>query len=237
MSRKRMLLLAAVVLLCAAALYALVILVVGRFGSTELRVVGTMAVLAGFSLLSLPSISLAEQGRALRLASFNAVVVCLGAVAAITVIWTPGRDTGRAALTAAVLAGAVTQSAGLLAHRRSDDIVVARLYAASVAVSAALAAAAVAQVWGDFDSQAMARLLGSLLVLDVLVVGLQPLLARLRPVEHRFHLRLTVDADVSLPVEIAAPDLATAAAKAIRDAEHRGERVRRVDVELPATQR
>ena len=232
-----MLLVAAVVLLCAAALYALGVLAVGHFGRTEARIVGTMATLAGFSLLALPAVSLAEQGRALRLASLDALVACVAAAATVTAIWASGPDTGRAALTAAVLAAAVTQSAGLLARRRDDDVVVSRLFATSVAVSAVLAAALVAQIWGEFDSEVYARVLGSLVVLDVLVVALQPLLARLRPVERHFCLRLTLDADVSPPVEIDAPDLATAAARAIRDAERRGEHVRRVDVELAARPR
>jgi len=107
--RKRTLLLTVAGLLCAAAVYAIGVLAVGRFGSTQARIVGTTALLAAFSLLAFPAVVLTEQRRAPRLALATATVAGAGAVLAITALWWPGSVTGRAALTGAVAAAAVTQ--------------------------------------------------------------------------------------------------------------------------------
>jgi hypothetical protein len=49
------------------------------------------------------------------------------------------------------------------------------------ATAAAAAAGVTALIWTNADSGTYARLLGALVVLDLLLVALQPLLARLTP--------------------------------------------------------
>jgi hypothetical protein len=67
-SGKRILLLAVAGLLSASALLAIGILLVGRFGETEGRILATTALLAGYGLVGLPSTILFDQGRSRRLA-------------------------------------------------------------------------------------------------------------------------------------------------------------------------
>ena len=84
---RRAVLLGVAGLLSAAALFAIVILLVGHFGRTEGRILGTTGVLAAFGVVVLPATVLLEQGRARRLA---AALVAFGAVTAalyIVTIW------------------------------------------------------------------------------------------------------------------------------------------------------
>ena len=238
MVRKRTLLLTVAGLLCAAAVYAIGVLAVGRFGSTQARIVGTTALLAAFSLLAFPAVVLTEQRRAPRLALATATVAGAGAVLAITALWWPSSVTGRAALTGAVVAAAVTQSAALSARRSSDEPPHLRhLYRASVVTAVVLAAMLVVQIWGSLHSPGYGRAIGVMVVLDALVVALQPVLGRLRPPAAHYRLRLTLETEEAPLLDVDAPDLAAAAAKAIHEAERRGGHVRRLEVEAPVRPR
>jgi hypothetical protein len=77
---KRLILLAVAVLLSGSALLAIAILLVGRFGGTEGRILGTTALLAGFGLVALPAVVLLDKERARRLAQ---TAVALDAIAAL----------------------------------------------------------------------------------------------------------------------------------------------------------
>jgi hypothetical protein len=85
-------------------------------------------------------------------------------------------------------------------------------------------------LWAEIDSERYGRALGALVVLDVLAVALQPTLARVRPKVTPFALRLVLDTGESVDVEVAASDLASAAARAIRDAERHGRRVSKLEL-------
>ena len=223
MVSRRRLLLGIAGLLCAAALFAIGVLLLGRFGRTEGRIVGTTAALAGISLLALPAVVLLEQRRRQRFAAVNVATAVVAAVAAVLVIWWSGETQGRIAVTAAVCAAVTTQAVALLARRRpTDPRVVGRLYPASLASGAVVATLVVVLTWARIDSPGYGRVLGSFLVLDVLLVALQPLLARLRPPAHHYVLRVTLAEGRSPVVEVDAPDVAAAAAQAIRIEEGRG---------------
>ena len=62
-SGKRALLLAVAACLSVSALLAIGILLVGHFGETEVRILATTALLAGYGLLTLPATILLDQGR------------------------------------------------------------------------------------------------------------------------------------------------------------------------------
>jgi hypothetical protein len=182
MVSRRALLLAVAALLCAAALFAIGVLLVGHFGRTEARIVGTTAVLVAISLLALPSVVLAEHRRAPVLADAGLAAAAIAAVLAVTTIWTPGDLLGKLTATAVTAAAFGTQAAALLARQDpADPPVVHRLYLASLASALALGAMIVTLTWAQFDSPAYGRALGSVAILDALLVALQPLLARLRP--------------------------------------------------------
>jgi hypothetical protein len=66
--------------------------------------------------------------------------------------------------------------------------------------------------------------------MDVLAVALQPTLARARPSVTQFALRLALEEGENMDVEVAAPDLASAAARGIRDAKRDGRRVSKLEL-------
>jgi len=79
------------------------------------------------------------------------------------------------------------------------------------------------------DSQLFLRTFGAAVVLDVLLVALQPVLALRRP-QRRYVLRLSLDAASEIDVTVDASRLARAAARAIDDAERAGADVIAVEV-------
>jgi hypothetical protein len=85
-------------------------------------------------------------------------------------------------------------------------------------------------LWVGIDSDRYGRVLAAVVVLDVLVVALQPTLARAYPKGTVIPLRVLLESDELRDVEISAPDLAAAAARAIRQIERQGDRVVRVEV-------
>lgn len=233
MSRRRLLLLGVAVLLSASALLAVAILLIGRFGETEQRILGTTMLLAAVGLLALPSVVLFEQGRSRGLAWSAAAAAATAAALAVAAVWGAGDSDafGKTVGTAALLAVALAQAAALAARRRRDDPqLVRRLYVASCVLAAAAAATAVTLLWTTPHGPLYPRLLGALVVVDLLTVALQPVLARARPavVEYRFAVVLASGERVD--VTVSGGDTATAAARAIRSAERAGGSVVRLEV-------
>jgi hypothetical protein len=229
MSGKRILLLSVAGLLSATALLAIGILVAGRFDTTADDILGTTALLAGYGLIALPAAALLDQERHLWLALATASLSGVGAACAIAAIWTPdGSETlARAAGTATALALAGAQVSALAARRRdSDPAVVRQLFAASCGTGLLAASLIALAIWNSPHGSGYWRLVGSVLVLNVLLIALQPILARARsdggPV-HRLSVTVAGGEPVALTIE--GGDLAAAAAKAIRSVERDGGRV------------
>ena len=93
-----------------------------------------------------------------------------------------------------------------------------------------LAAVGSAAVWVEVDSQPFLRVFGAAVVLDVLLVALQPVFALLRRPQRRYGLHLRLDEDGELDVTVEASRLSRAAAQAIDDAEHGGAAVVSIEV-------
>ena len=183
MRRRRLLLLGVATLLSASALLAIGILLVGRFGHTEQRILGTTMLLAGYGLLALPSVVLLDQGRRRPLAEGGIGLAAVAAALAIVSVWGPsGSDAvGKSVGTATVFALAAAQAAGLAARLREDSPpLVHRLFAASCVTAVIAAATAVTLIWMQPSASVYARLLGALVVLDLLLVALQPVSAALQ---------------------------------------------------------
>ena len=87
MSGKRILLLGVAGLLSATALLAIAILVVGHFGSTQGKILGSTALLAGYGLVALPAAVLLDQGRSRMLGLATASLAAVGAAVALAAIW------------------------------------------------------------------------------------------------------------------------------------------------------
>lgn len=180
MKRRRILLLGIAGLLCAAALLAIAILLVGRFGDTERRIMTTTLLLAGYGIVSLPGAVLLDQGRGRLLAESAIVLAGIAAALATIAVWAFSDDAtlGKWLGTATILAVAAAQPAALVARRRErDPRLVRRLFAASCVTAILAAGAAVALLWTQPSASVYPRLLGALVVLDLLLVALQPVTA------------------------------------------------------------
>ena len=228
-----MLLLGVAGLLSVSALLAIAILLVGRFGSVEGRILGTTALLAGYGVVALPGVVLFDQERNRRLAAANAALSAVAAALSLASLWGPSdvEAMGKSVGTATILAVAAAQASALAARRQErDPRIVRRLFAASCTTVTLAAGAGTALVWTQPNEATYPRFLGALVVLDLLLVALQPVLARARPTATPHRFAVVLASGETFPVTIEGGDLATAAAKAIRAAERGGGRVVRLDV-------
>ena len=233
MNRRRFLLTAVAAVLTLAAVLAIGTLLFGRFGDTEGRILGTTLLLAAFGLLSLPAAILLDQGRGPRLAALLLGLAATGFALATAGIWSGGLPATFGKLTGTVVAFglATTQTAALTARRHERDLHrVHRLFAASTVLVFTLASVGSAAVWVEVDSQLFARLFGAGVVLDVLLVTLQPVLALLQRPQRRYLLHLRLDDARELDVAVDGNSLARAAARAIDDAEEAGRAVVAIEV-------
>lgn len=233
MNRRRLLLTAVAAVLTLAAVLAIGTLLFGRFGDTEGRILGTTLLLAAFGLLSLPAAILLDQGRGPRLAALLLGLAATGFALATAGIWSGGLPATFGKLTGTVVAFglATTQTAALTARRHERELHrVHRLFAASTVLVFTLASVGSAAVWVEVDSQLFARLFGAGVVLDVLLVTLQPVLALLQRPQRRYLLHLRLDDARELDVAVDGNSLARAAARAIDDAEEAGRAVVAIEV-------
>ena len=228
---RRFVLAAVAVSISATALLAIGILLFGNFGETESRILQTTLLLAGYGLVSLPAGFLLDQGRRRPLALAILGLAATGLVLSLFSVWSGGSSAtvGKTVLTVTTFALAAAQIGALAARRRESDATPVRvLFAASCATSLVLATMASVAAWAEIGSAAFFRALGALAVLNVLVVILQPLLALARPRGEVYHLHLELDEGDQLDADVEGVDFASAAARAIREAEETGRRVREV---------
>ncbi len=215
------------------ALLAIGILLFGRFGETEGRILGTTIFLAFFGLLSLPAAILLDQERHRRLAALLFALSVASLALATTGIWVGDPPEALGKLTATMIAFglAAAQTGALAARRREDDTrLLHLLFAGSTALAFVLAAVGSTALWAEVDSQLLLRMFGAAVVLDVLLVALQPVLALLRRPQRHYVLHLRLDEAGEVDVAVEASRLARAAARAIDDAEQAGAAVVAIEV-------
>jgi hypothetical protein len=229
-SARRFVLTAIATSLSATALIAIGVLLFGRFGQTEGRILGTTIMLAAYGLVALPAGFLLDQSRHRPLAAAIVALAFTGFALGQISIWGGESETlGKSVVTVTVFALAASQTGALAARRQETDPPSVRtIFAISCGLALLLAMMATAAVWAELNSQFYFRILGALAVLDVLLVALQPLLALARPRGEIYHLRVGLERGEELETEVEAPDFAAAAARAIRETERAGRRVRRV---------
>jgi hypothetical protein len=184
---RRLLLVATVTALSVTALIAIVALLAGDFGDTELRIMGTTA---GFGLCAL----IATRGTALldlnRYATLARAVIGLSALAFLIELWVVWVDDDSEAgwksyVCAIALAVALGQIAGMIARRRDTDPPALRVIAWGAGVCAiVLAAMGCFAALAEVDSAGYYQAFGVVVVLDILGVVLQPVVRRLgAPIE------------------------------------------------------
>jgi MFS family permease len=218
------------------ALVAIAILLFGRFGDTEGRILGTTLFLALFGLLALPAGILLDQKRRPALAAAVVALSVAGFGLATAGIWNEDGPVALTKLTGTVVAFAVatTQVAALAARRRAGDTTIVRsLYVASTAIGLTLASVAAFALWAEVESQLFVRGLAAAVVLDVLLVALQPVVAAMQAPGRLYTFRVRLEPAATVEVTIDAPRLSRAAARAIESAEGAGRRVVAVEVLEP----
>lgn len=233
MTGRRALLLAVAALLTASAALAIAILLFGDFGQTEGKILATTALLAAYGLLALPGPILIDQRRLRPLAVVLLALAAVAAAVSIAAVWLEDAPEALGKTVATVLAFliAATQTAALAARlRRREPALVRALFAASTAVALTGATSVAVVIWAELDSELYARAVAALVVLDLLLVALQPILGRARPVTEPTRLRLGLTTGADLDVTADAPDVAAAVAQAIAAAERNGRRVTRVEI-------
>lgn len=233
MTRKRALLLTLAILMSASALFAIAVLLLGRFGSTEGRILGSTALIAASGLVALPGVVLLDKARGRLLALAGVASAATALLLALVAMWSRSSSdaVGRAVGSSVVIALAFSQFCALTARRTSDDPEsVRRLFALSNVTGTLAAILAVAFIWANPHGSLAPRVFGAVAVLDLLLVGLQPILARARPsaVLHRFDVVLT--SGERIPVSVQGGDVAAAAARAIRSIERERGTVIELDV-------
>jgi hypothetical protein len=226
-SGRRVLLLGVAALVSAAAALAIGILLFGDFGATEGRILATTALLAGYGLLALPAVILQDQRRLPSLAA-PVVALAVGAAAmSIAAVWQnePHDLLAKAIGTVTGWLVASAQVSALAARQREQDPrLVRRFFTGSSALAAVIAAMFTGLLWAEIDREGYIRIFAALVVLDVLLVALQPILARARPTERVHRLRILVAPAETVELSVEAPDLATAASKALRTLDRAGRR-------------
>jgi hypothetical protein len=225
-SGSRAVLLGIAALLCAAAALAIGILLLGDFGGTEGRILATTFLLAGYGVLALPAAHLRDRGRLPALAAACAALAATGAALSIALVWSGGEGEllGKTTGTVLVWLLATSQTAALVtwAYRR--------LFAGSIVVAAVAASLFTLMLWAEIDSSGYGRVLGAVVVLDVLLVALQPLLVRARRAQQPWTFTVADLTAGTSEVTVAAASLAEAAARAIRTVEERGGHVRSLEL-------
>jgi hypothetical protein len=183
MAMGKRLLVAAIASLSVTAAIAIVLLLFGDFGETELRILGTTLAISLYSLLSLPGAILLERRDAQPLGWATIAFAAAGFVLVLVVIW--GADDSETAWklagTTTAIAAALTQISAMTTRRRDDDPPLVRgVFLAAVAVVALLDVLTIVAIWKEIGSEGFYRGLGAVAVLDVFLILLQPLLRRLR---------------------------------------------------------
>jgi hypothetical protein len=237
-SVRRLFLFALVTSMCATAALAVGILLFSEFDETSGRVLGTTGALAFFSLLALPAGVLLDRGLAAPLGWISLGLSAVGLVLVLVLLWVDWDDAPegllKSTLTVAVFAAAAAQACATTSRLREEDARSVRwMYTAGLAASAALATMASAAAWAEIDEGGFYRVLAALAVVGVLVTLLQPILRKTTaprlPRTGGFRLRLTLDDGREIERENGGGDFADAVARAVRRAERKGSRVRKIE--------
>lgn len=244
-SGKRLVLAAVMASLCLTAAIAIAILLFGQFGETQGKILGSTLSVGGYGLLAVPAAVLVDQGRYRPLAFANATLAAASLALVLGAIWAEGDPPValvKLTFSASACALAAGQIAALAARRLpADPPSVRRAFAGSNVVVLTLAAMVVVAIWVDIDSERTLpilyyRTLGALGVLDVLLVALQPILAKMHSGEGTTnHLSLLVEPGGLVELTVPGDDFSRAVARAIRQVERGGGRVVRIDrIDPPA---
>ena len=236
MDLKRTFLQVLIASLVATAALAIGFLLLADFNDRTWKVIGTTALLSGFSLLGLPGAALLDQGRAVALGWANLVLAGIGLAWSLYLVWSEAETGWKLLVFVVAFCGAAAKASGTTARTRDDDPPsVHLLYVVGIAGAVILASLVSLAAWQEIDDGGFYRIVGALAVAELLVVLLQPVLRRTGgraatssgvPV---FEFSVTLADGREVPGDRPARDFATAVASAISEVERSGGRVVRVE--------
>jgi hypothetical protein len=222
--------------LVATAALAIGFLLLADFDDRTWKVIGTTALLSGFSLLGLPGAALLDQGRAVALGWANLVLAGIGLAWSLYLVWSEADSGWKPLVFVIAFCGAAAQASGTTARMREDDSpTVHLLYVVGIAGAVILASLVSLAAWQEIEDGGFYRIVGALAVAELLVILLQPILRRTGggptatsavPV---FEFSVTLADGREVPGDRPAKDFATAVASAISEVERSGSRVIRVE--------
>jgi hypothetical protein len=180
-SPKRFVLGLVAVCLCTCGGLAVLFLLFGSFEGAPWRILTTAVVLGLYSLLALPGATLLDQGRPSLLGWSAILLSVLACLWAFRIVWSGLDDADgswRLLVTLTACGTAVSQVCATTARRHeTDPASVGRLYGMSNLFAYTLAAMVTLAAWDALGVGSLFwRLLGAVAVLDVVSVGLQPVL-------------------------------------------------------------
>jgi hypothetical protein len=180
-SPKRFVLGLMAVCLCVCGGLAVLFLLFGRFEGASWRILTTTVLLGLYSLLALPGAMLLDQGRTSVLAWSAILLSALAFLWSFRIVWSGLGDADgswRLLVTLTACGTAVSQVCATTARRReTDPVTVGRLYGVSNLLAYTLAAMVTLAAWDALGAGPLFwRLLGTVAVLDLVSVLLQPVL-------------------------------------------------------------
>ena len=107
--------------LVATAALAIGFLLLAEFDDRTWKVIGTTALLSGFSLLGLPGAALLDQGRAVALGWATVLLAAVGLTYSLILLWTEAETGWKPLVVLVAFTGATAQASGTTARRRDDD--------------------------------------------------------------------------------------------------------------------
>ena len=164
------------------ALIGITIILIGRFDETEMRILATAGTLAGFSVLSLPSLFHLERGRYHYISLLGLLASFTFFALVLFVIWDVGTFSGevfgKILATAGVIAFSINHVLLMLIATPIKVLVLVCQRATTLAITAVTVLILIV-IWTGDIPDGMARIFGTLGVLDALGTIAVPLLVRM----------------------------------------------------------
>ena len=168
--------------LAGSALIGIVIILLGDFDSTEIRVLATAGSLAGFSILSLPSLFHLERGRYKSLAYMGILSSLILFTILVFMIWNGnivGGEVFGKTLASVGVTAIGTNHALLLLIPTPAKILISLFQQATTLIIAIVSILILGIIWTEEMPETMLRLLGVLGVLNALGTVTVPILVRI----------------------------------------------------------
>jgi hypothetical protein len=238
---RRILLVATVSALGLTALIAIVALLSGDFGDTQVRILATTGGFGIASLISMRGTALLDRGLFLPLAWSVIGLSGLAFVLEFALVWISDGEPEslwKSLVVVVAFAGALGEIAGMLARRRTSDPDSITLLAwAAGACALLLAFLVTTAVLDEVDDNSFYRFLGVVAVLNVLMLVLQPVVRRLghaapvpaAPPTAPGGFVCVLQDGRRIRREMRGSDRADAVAASLRELERRGERVHAIE--------